>query len=169
MLKRSLLFASLAMAGSALAAEPTPEQAQFFEGKIRPILADKCYKCHSAETGKSKGGLTLDTREGLLKGGESGPGIKPGNPDSSVLIKAVLYTDKDLQMPPKGEKLSDKEIADLTSWVKMGAPDPRTKAKGSKLSGLTSTAKQHWAYQPVKKPEIPTVRNRAWCVTPVDA
>jgi len=68
MLKRSLLFASLAMAGSALAAEPTPEQAQFFEGKIRPILADKCYKCHSAETGKSKGGLTLDTREGLLKG-----------------------------------------------------------------------------------------------------
>ncbi|HEV7404835.1 MAG TPA: DUF1549 domain-containing protein, partial [Chthoniobacteraceae bacterium] len=167
MVKRSLFFASLALAGSALAAEPTPEQAQFFEGKIRPILTDKCYKCHSAETGKSKGGLTLDTREGLLKGGESGPSVKPGNPDSSVLIKAVLYTDKDLQMPPKGEKLSDREIADLTTWVKMGAPDPR-KAKGGKLSGLTDKAKMHWSFQPLKKVDPPTVKNKAWCFTQVD-
>jgi hypothetical protein len=107
------------------AAEFPAEQLQFFEGKIRPILADKCYKCHSIEAGKSKGKLTLDTREGLLKGGETGPGVKPGDPDGSILIKAVLYTDSDLQMPPKGEKLSDAEIADLVAWVKMGAPDPR--------------------------------------------
>src|SRR4051794_711187 len=167
MIKRSLLLATLAMAGSVLAADPTPEQVQFFEGKIRPILTDKCYKCHSVETGKSKGGLTLDTREGLLKGGESGPGLKPGNPDASVLIKAVLYTDKDLQMPPKGEKLSAREIADLTTWVKMGAPDPR-KAKGGKLSGLTDKAKLHWSFQPLKKVDPPTVKNNAWCFTQVD-
>ena len=101
------------------------DQVQFFDAKIRPILAEKCYKCHAIETGKSKGGLTLDTRDGLLKGGENGPGLKPGDPDGSILIKAVLYTDSDLQMPPKGEKLSDAEIADLVAWVKMGAPDPR--------------------------------------------
>ncbi|HEV7406705.1 MAG TPA: c-type cytochrome domain-containing protein [Chthoniobacteraceae bacterium] len=105
--------------------EFTAEQVQFFEGKIRPILVDKCYKCHSEESGKSKGGLTLDTRDALLKGGENGPGIKPGDPDGSIMIKAVRYTDDDLQMPPKGEKLSDAEIANLVAWVKMGAPDPR--------------------------------------------
>ncbi len=165
---RSLLLATFALAGRALAADPTPEQLQFFEGKIRPILSEKCYKCHSLETGKSKGGLTLDTRDALLKGGESGPGVKPGNPEGSLLIKAVLYTDKDLQMPPKGEKLSPNQIADLTSWVKMGAPDPR-KPKGAKLSGLTDKAKQHWAFQQVKKPEVPVVKNRGWVFTPVDA
>ncbi len=98
------------------------DQAQFFEAKIHPILVDKCFKCHSEEAGKSKGGLTLDTRDAAIKGGKTGPGIEPGKPEASLLIKAVLYTDDDLQMPPKGEKLSDREIADLTTWVKMGAP-----------------------------------------------
>lgn len=107
-----------AMASAAGDADP----AQFFEGKIHPILVDKCFKCHSEEGGKHKGGLTLDTREAALKGGETGPGFTPGDPGASLLIKAVLYTDDNLQMPPKGEKLSDREIADLTAWVKMGAP-----------------------------------------------
>ena len=168
MLKPSLLLAAFALTGRAIAADPTPEQAQFFEGKIRPILSEKCYKCHSVETGKSKGGLTLDTRDGLLKGGESGPAVKPGDADRSILVKAVMYTDKDLQMPPKGEKLSAREIADLTSWVKMGAPDPR-KPKAAKLSGLTDKAKQHWAFQPIKMPSIPVVKNKGWVYTPVDA
>src|SRR5437899_1191446 len=84
-----------------VAAEPSPAQLQFFESRIRPVLADKCYKCHSERAEKVKGGLLLDTRARMLKGGESGPAIVPGDPDKSLLIKAVRYSDPDLQMPPK--------------------------------------------------------------------
>ena len=105
---------------------------QFFETKIRPLLADKCFKCHSKEGDKVKGGLLLDSRESVLHGGNTGPALVPGNPDKSLLIQAVRYKDEDLQMPPKGEKLSDQQIADLTEWVRRGAPDPRTNvSKGS--------------------------------------
>jgi mono/diheme cytochrome c family protein len=168
---RSLLLTGVftVASGAAIAAEPSKEQVAFFEAKIRPILAEKCYKCHSVAEGKAKGGLTLDSRQGVFKGGDSGAAVKPGDPDNSLLIKSISYDDPDLQMPPKGEKLSDKEIADLKTWVKMGAPDPRKDVKGGKLTGLTDKAKEHWAYKPVQKPAIPTVRNRAWCVTPVDA
>ena len=134
----------------ALAADLTPDQLNFFENKIRPVLADSCYKCHSTLAEKVKGGLLLDSREALLKGGDSGTVIVPGNPDASLLIKAVRYTDPDLQMP-KDKKLPDDQIADLETWVKMGAPDPRELAKGVKLSGLTDSARKHWAYQPVTK------------------
>ena len=79
----------------------TAEQLAFFEKKIRPVLAAHCYKCHSAKADKIKGGLLLDTREGLRKGGESGPAVVPGNPDKSLLIKALRYTDEDLKMPPR--------------------------------------------------------------------
>ncbi len=146
-----------------------PDQLDFFEKKVKPVLADKCYKCHSAEAGKSKGGLLLDSREGCLKGGDTSPAVTPGDVAKSLMLTAITYKDPDLQMPPKGEKLTDKEIADLTEWVKMGAPDPRELAKGVKLSGLTDKARDHWAYKPVTKPSMPTVKNRAWCVTPVDA
>ncbi len=102
----------------------TPSQLDFFENKIRPVLADHCYKCHSTYAEKVKGGLLLDSRAALLQGGDDGPVIVPGNPEASLLIKAVRYTDPDLQMP-KDKKLADDEIADLAAWVKMGAPDPR--------------------------------------------
>src|SRR5260221_6986822 len=124
---RLLTVAALltALCGSARAAETatpapqlTPDQTQFFEGKIRPLLTANCYKCHSAEQGKAKGGLTLDTREALLKGGENGPILIPGDPAKSKLITAVTYADPDLQMPPKGENLTEKEIPDLTAWIK---------------------------------------------------
>lgn len=159
-----------APAFAAVTAEPTPEQTAFFESKIRPILADNCYKCHSLENGKSKGGLTLDTRDGVLKGGEVGPVVVPGNPAASPLIKAVKYEDKDLQMPPskEGGKLKDEQIAALTEWVKMGAPDPRKEVPKTKLTGLTAQARKHWSYQPVTKPEVPAIKNRVWCRTPVD-
>src|SRR5207245_11172930 len=88
-------------------ADLTPAQTQFFETKIRPLFADNCYKCHSQQAEKVKGGLLLDTREGLLKGGENGPVIVPGHQEMSLLIKAVRYTDPDLQMPPKSKKLTD--------------------------------------------------------------
>jgi mono/diheme cytochrome c family protein len=159
-----------APAFAAVTAEPTPEQTAFFESKIRPILADNCYKCHSLENGKSKGGLTLDTRDGVLKGGEVGPVVVPGNPAASPLIKAVKYEDKDLQMPPskEGGKLKDEQIAALTEWVKMGAPDPRKEVPKTKLTGLTAQARKHWSYQSVTKPEVPAIKNRVWCRTPVD-
>jgi len=147
--------------------ELTPEQKQFFEAKVRPIFSDHCYKCHSSADNKTKGGLTLDTREGLLKGGQDGVIVVAGNPDQSVIIKAVRYTDPDLQMPPKGEKLSDQQIADLTEWVKMGAPDPRS-AGAAKLTGLTDKARAHWSYQPVKDPAVPEVQTKGWVKTPVD-
>jgi mono/diheme cytochrome c family protein/cytochrome c553 len=151
------------------APELSKGQADFFESKVRPVLAANCFKCHSTEGGKVKGGLLLDSRDGWMKGGENGTVIVPGDPAKSRLITAISYTDGDLQMPPKGEKLSAKEIADLTAWVKMGAPDPRTSAAGSKLTGLNDKAKAHWAYQPVRRPAVPAVKDASWVKSPVDA
>jgi len=140
----------------------------FFEQKIRPLLADRCYKCHSKEADKIKGGLLPDTREAVLAGGNSGPAIVPGNPEKSLLIEAIRYKSEDLQMPPKGEKLTDQQIADLTEWVRRGAPDPRTVvAKGSSGSH-GGVGRNHWAFQPVQKPALPAVANAAWCKNPVD-
>jgi len=166
----TILALSSASVFAAAVAEPTKEQAEFFENKIRPILKENCYKCHSVQEGKSKGDLTLDTKAGTLKGGENGAVIVPGDTEKSPLIKAVTYLDKDLQMPPKGEKLTNQQIADLTTWVKMGAPDPRKDDANiaSKLSGLTDKARSHWAFQPVTKPAVPAVKNRTWIYTPVD-
>jgi len=174
MMQRPLAITILALSGAsvfaAATAEPTKEQTEFFENKIRPILKENCYKCHSVEEGKAKGDLTLDTKAGLLKGGENGAVVVPGDVEKSPIIKAISYLDKDLQMPPKGEKLTDQQIADLTSWVKMGAPDPRKDdAKiASKLTGLTDKARSHWSFQPVTKPTPPGVKNRSWVYTPVD-
>ena len=147
-------------------AELTPAQTQFFESKIRPVLADNCYKCHSTQAQKVKAGLWLDTREGILKGGETGPAVVPGDLEKSLLIKAVRYTDPDLQMPPKDKKLSDAQIADLEAWVKMGAPDPRIATAAQK--NFKDSAKDHWAWQPLQNPVMPEVKNAAWCQTPVD-
>src|ERR1700744_5416259 len=141
-----IILSGALLAGAARAADLPPEQRDFFEKKIRPIFTDKCYKCHSVDAGKNKGGLLLDSHEAAIKGGDTGPALVPGNVEKSLLISAITYLDKDLQMPPKGEKLSDQEIADMKEWVKMGAPDTREAAKG-KLSGLTDKAREHWAYQ----------------------
>jgi hypothetical protein len=135
----------------------TPQQSDFFEKKIRPVLVKDCYKCHSAEGGRIKGGLRLDTRDGLLKGGDSGPAIVPGNPDSSLLIRAVRYRDRNLQMPPDDKKLPAAQIADLEAWVRMGAPDPRADAP-NKYGAAPTDPKQHWSFQPIFKPIIPDFR-----------
>jgi mono/diheme cytochrome c family protein len=164
------ILASL-VAIPAFAQEISKEHADFYINKVLPIFAENCYRCHSAEGGKDKGGLTLDTREAMLKGGETGPAVVPGDAEKSLLIKAVGYKDSDLQMPPKGEKLTDAQVAELTAWVKMGAPVATNNAAvKSKLSGLTDKARAHWAFQPVKKPAVPaTNKNQQWCKTPVDA
>src|SRR3954469_23916843 len=116
----------LFIAGSlpAIGADSTVDGIDFFEKKIRPVLVENSYKCHSAQSEKLKGGLMLDSRDGVLKGGETGPAVIPGEPEKSLLIKAVGYADKELQMPPKNKKLSDRQIADLRIWIQMGVPWP---------------------------------------------
>ena len=150
----------------------TPEQLSFFEQKIRPVLSEHCYKCHAQDSDKVRGGLLLDTRAALLKGGDTGPGLIPGDPDKSLLIKAVRYKDKDLQMPPNDRQLPANIIADLETWVKMGAPDPRTNAvvKGGKEYKVdVAQAKKHWSFQPVVKPTVPEPADPDhWVQTEVD-
>jgi len=167
-MKKILLLTWLAgnlILGKATAADLTPAQQDFFENKIRPILADRCYKCHSTLAEKIKGGLLLDSREALLKGGDTGKVIVPGDSEASLLIKAVRYTDPDLQMP-KDKKLDDDQIADLVAWVKMGAPDPRTANADQRKWSDNKT--NHWAWQPVKRVAIPEVSDADWCQTPID-
>ncbi len=150
------------------------EGSDFFEKKVRPVLVDQCYKCHSEaalKIGKLKGHLLLDTREGVLKGGESGPVIVPGKPDESRLIKAVRYADADNQMPPK-EKLPDNVVADLEKWVSLGAPDPRegtatTIATKKKID--VQAAKSFWSFKPLASPQVPAVPNGVLARTPIDA
>src|SRR5437016_2299667 len=159
---------SCTLVGSLLhAAEPSKADLDFFENKIRPIFANNCFKCHSHEAPKLKGGLSVEYRDSLLKGGETGPAIVPGDPEKSLLIKAVRYTDPDLQMPPKDKKLSDEDIANLTAWVKMGAPDPRVTTVAHKKDS-NGTGKEHWAWQKLSKPAVPEVQDTAWPKTPVD-
>ena len=168
----TLAFAALAafaVAPSAEAMPATKEGLEFFEKNVRPILIDRCYECHSAEKNSSKGGLILDSMDGAYKGGDEGPSVIPGDLEKSLLIKAVRYTDPEFSMPPKktGGKLPDDKIAILEEWVKMGAPMPSGGA--AKLTGLTGKARDHWAFQPVTKPTVPEVKNKAWVKTPIDA
>ena len=109
--------------------DPNREGYEFFEKRIRPVLVDKCYSCHSAGAGagKIKGNLALDTREALLKGGDTGPSILPGNPDKSLLIKAIKWTEEEFRMPPK-KRLPPEVVADFETWIRKGAADPRVSA-----------------------------------------
>ncbi|MBC7815661.1 MAG: DUF1549 domain-containing protein, partial [Planctomycetaceae bacterium] len=176
LLLRLLLCLLLAgRTGAIYAAEPSAEAVEFFEKKIRPILVTHCSECHSRESKKQQGGLLLDSRDGWMRGGDSGAVIVPGDPDKSLLILAVRQTDKDLRMPPK-QKLSETQIADLEAWVKKGAVDPRQAVVGQ-VEELTARPKygmsledgrQFWSFQPVKDPAVPKVRNTNWPRNAVD-
>ncbi len=167
---RSIALFALATA-AASAAEPvsTSDGLEFFEKQVQPILADTCYKCHSHEADKIKGGLLLDSHEATLKGGDSGTVLVPGKPEESLLVTAIRYTDPDLQMPPKGKKLSDAQIAVLTQWVAMGAPRPATVAN-DRLNRRRSTAqdKDWWSFQPLQRPTPPIVKDSSWPANPID-
>jgi hypothetical protein len=145
----------------------------FFESKIRPALVEYCYKCHSAQSEKLKGGLHLDTREGLLQGGDTGPTIVPGDPDKSLLIRALRYKDEALQMPPK-KRLPDVIVNDFVAWVKSGAPDPRgsetTVVKDAPKSNNYdfAVARASWAFRKPIDPPIPRVKNAKWIKTSID-
>ncbi|HEY2908993.1 MAG TPA: DUF1549 domain-containing protein, partial [Gemmataceae bacterium] len=145
------------------AAEP-PIDNDYFEAKVRPILVANCFTCHGAN--KPKGDLRLDSRAAMLKGGENGPALQPGDPDKSAIIRAIRY-DGDIRMPRKG-KLAAGEIAILTAWVKGGAPWPaETVAKGNAAAklDLQARAKAEWSFQPIRSPAIPASKN----ATPIDA
>jgi uncharacterized protein DUF1553/uncharacterized protein DUF1549/cytochrome c len=168
-MRTNLLTALAAMVALAPAAGARADDAgiEFFEKKIRPVLVENCFKCHSQQAGKQKGGLALDSRAAIRKGGESGPAIVPGKPDESLLIKAVRQTSPDLKMPPKG-KLPDAIVADLARWIAMGAPDPRT-AGGPKIGTVDAeAARRHWAFQPIRSPQRPAVKHAGWARTPID-
>ncbi|MFO0802785.1 MAG: PSD1 and planctomycete cytochrome C domain-containing protein [Gemmataceae bacterium] len=163
-MRTSLLLLPL-LAFPANAAEPV--NAEYFEKKVRPLLLQHCTTCHGKE--KQKGELRLDSREAMLKGGDNGPSVKPGDPDKSLLIKAIRYTDADLKMPKKA-KLSDAEIEIFTEWVKGGAPWPAggtatPTGPGDKFD-LQARAKAHWSFQPIANPPVPAVANAK---TPIDA
>src|SRR5438105_3128766 len=144
---------------------------EFFEKKIRPILADHCYQCHATGAKKVRGGLLLDSRAAARRGGETGPALVPGDPDKSLLIKAVRYGDDGLKMPPKG-KLPATAIADLEAWVKMGAPDPRDKAPVAQTdrawAEILQDRRTWWSLQPVRNPSIPRPKDPAWSDQSID-
>jgi len=144
--------------------------ADFFHQKIQPLLVENCFRCHSHSADKIKGGLMLDSLAGVLQGGDSGPVIVPGEPEKSLLIKAVRYTDADLQMPPKGKRLDAAQIADLERWVKLGASWPGADAKKTtgRSAKFTDEDRQWWAFQPVREPKVPEVRDAGWSRTAID-
>ncbi|HUR44458.1 MAG TPA: c-type cytochrome domain-containing protein, partial [Candidatus Saccharimonadales bacterium] len=163
MLGQVLVLASVQL----LHAQSTPQKidAAFFENRIRPMLAEHCYECHSAKASKLKGGLRLDTREDLLKGGDSGVAIVPGESERSLLIKAIRYTDKDLAMPPSkdgSKKLPDLAIKDLVDWVKAGAPYPGLQ------TSTAGTKQRHWSFLPMQNPAEPSVQNKGWPQNSID-
>lgn len=150
------------------AAGLTPADREFFDQKVRPILTERCYSCHSESKGKVKAGLQLDWREGWQKGGDTGPALVPGEPEKSLLIKAVRFTDPELKMPPKGERLTADQVGILVEWVQRGAPDPRDTPDGT-VAGSWNHPKDHWAFKPVQRPAVPAVGEASWAANPVDA
>lgn len=169
---QSTIFAFLIVGVSVVSsnAEPAAEKIEFFESKVRPLLAEHCYECHSGEVSEAKGHLVLDSSDGWMVGGESGAAISPGNPDESLLMKAVSHLDPDLQMPPK-YRLKESEIESLKEWIEAGAADPRDSR------GLTRHVKRgidveegrnFWSFRPPVLQTPPAVKDKDWPKSPVD-
>jgi mono/diheme cytochrome c family protein len=166
--RMTILIALFAFVGStraddATSARPDPALVEFFEGKVRPILETHCINCHGST--KQKAGLRLDSRAALIKGGDSGPTIEPGRPESSRLIEAVNHS-ADLQMPPKG-KLKGGEVEALSKWVRDGAVWPEAPADVRAASNaeswtITPQDRAFWAFRPVENPAIPGVKDESW-------
>lgn len=160
---------------SVAATEPSGSLPQseidFFESRIRPVLDEHCYSCHSSDAAIVQGGLLLDSREALHTGGDSGPAVVPGNVSESLLISAIQYDD--FEMPPK-QKLPQSVIDDFVTWIERGAVDPRTQAAAAPRHGIDPVAaRDHWAFQSVVAPEVPQreidPHDRDWVRNPIDA
>jgi cytochrome c553 len=170
----SLTAASVNAAGTAENAHAglTADQLNFFEKNIRPVLIEHCYKCHSAESDKIKGGLTLDTKQGTVLGGESGhPGVTPGNLAESSIYQAMTWKNEDMQMPPK-QKLPEDVIANFQKWIEMGAPDPREQvvanAGGGRREINMHEGRKHWAFQKPTVTPPPALKHEGWARTEID-
>ncbi len=164
-----LLLALACLVSRAEGDEPpdfTPQQLTFFETKIRPVLVEHCYECHAAGAKIVQGGLRVDHRVGLLRGGDSGPAVVPQQAEQSLLLKALRYDE--FEMPPKG-KLADSVIKDFEAWIAMGAPDPREAVTDPLIRSIDfEEGRKHWAFQPVNDPQLPAVRNESWPLAPLD-
>lgn len=144
------------------------DDVDFFERKIRPVLIEYCYECHSSDSDEAAGGLLLDSHEGLRRGGETGPAVVPKNLSESLLLSAIEY--RDLEMPP-AEKLDDAIIADFRHWIKNGAVDPRDESmQENKAHAPVDTEQQDtlWSLQPISDPTEPNVDNEAWPISAID-
>ena len=163
-MKRRALLALIGLLASSpglFAAQDDARGMEFFETKIRPVLVKSCYECHSATATKVRGGLLLDTRDGIRKGGDHGPALVPGDADGSLLVKGIRHH-KDLKMPPK-QKLSAAVVADFVQWVKMGVPDPRTGKAASGYKAMTlEEARSFWSLKPPQKTPPPKVKDSQW-------
>jgi len=143
----------------------------FFESRIRPVLVQHCYECHSAESGKAKGGLRVDTREGLRQGGEGGPAVVPGHPEKSRLLTAISHADPDLEMPPRQKKLPAGVIDDFRRWIASGAPDPRETSAapaGEPAPVSLEEGRRFWAFQKPRPHPLPATRNPDWARRELD-
>lgn len=152
-----------------LAGEISPEHLEFFEAKVRPLLVEHCFECHSGQAKSLKGGLRLDSRAAALKGGESGEAVVPGKPDQSHLIQAVRWQTS--EMPPSG-KLREDQVAVLVKWIELGAPwpDPSEEeaAPAQRTYDWDKLRAEHWAWQPVKRPAVPQVQCVSWPKNEID-
>ena len=148
--------------------EASPDEIRFFETKVRPILVDRCFECHSAKSTSLKAALRLDSRMSVLKGGDSGPAVNLEKVNDSLLLQAVRY--ESYEMPPD-EKLSDAQIADLEKWIQLGAPWPKEEVPVARTeSGYDwKAAAQHWAFQAVEKPNVPHADSHGTFGNPIDA
>lgn len=160
----------LAVLAAPAHAEPTAEEIEFFESHIRPLLVERCHKCHAGD--QEKGGLRLDSLGRMLEGGDTGPAVVPGEPEESLLVEVIRYSPDSYQMPPSG-KLPDEEIERLTEWVAMGAPWPHgdeteTGRAAKATFDLAKRGAEHWAYHPLTQPVVPEVRDAAWPHNDVD-
>jgi len=172
----TLLLILYVSTGDASAGNIAKAKIAFFEANVRPILATECYRCHSQKHDKVKGGLELDTKEGLFRGGDTGPAVVPGKPEQSLLIRSVEYYDEDIQMPPNHKKLDDKEVWAFKQWVLIGAPYPEAVAGGA-VGGATGAGSwgyaekvvNHWSFQPLKPPLVPGVRQSDWVRDEIDS
>jgi hypothetical protein len=166
MLIRTLLvgFIAIILSQPILAADEK-EGLEFFEKHIRPVLVSKCYKCHSAQSKDPKGGLLLDTREGIRRGGESGKAVVPNNLDDSVILEAIRY--EGAEMPPD-EQLPKDVLAKFEQWVRMGAPDPRDgKSAPIRRTIDFEKSREFWSFRPIQVPKVPAANN-AWAKSEID-
>jgi hypothetical protein len=171
---RSLLLALVFMmvvltTENAHAQAPSAAEVAFFESKVRPLLVQRCHECHSTKAKKSKGKLLLDSRDAILKGGESGAAVVVGQPGKSLLIEAVRHTKPDLQMPRSG-KLSAGEIAILEEWIRRGVPYPGPAVAVNDRDGIDWVrGRAFWSFQPPTKSSLPAVRDKGWPRNRIDA